>query len=272
MSEDAAIRIVRESHHARAQRARSTDGRVVYAIGDIHGCYDLVTALLEAIVADMATIARGKPPLLVFCGDYVDRGPHSSQVLTALVWLSRQSTLEVAFLRGNHEVMLLGFLDQPDRHIPWLRRDGGQTLASYGIELPDDVDPAALAKTCRSLRDRLMDKLPASHLEFLRSLPITRACGDYLFVHAGLKPGVAIARQNEEDCLWIGEEFLDADYRFDKVVVHGHSWDADEPVVTANRIGIDTGAYSTGALTAVRLEGNSIAFLQARMRAGETSC
>ncbi|WP_010162613.1 metallophosphoesterase family protein [Sphingomonas sp. PAMC 26617] len=271
MTEGAAIPVVLRSPGERAERARSTEGRVVYAIGDIHGRYDLVSALLEAIVADMATIVDGRPPLLVFCGDYVDRGPQSSQVLTALVWLSRQSTLEIVFLRGNHEVMLLDFLDHPDRNIPWLRRDGAQTLMSYGVDVPGD-DLASLETACRALRDRLLDKMPASHLAFLRGLPIRTMCGDYLFVHAGLMPRVSIARQSEEDCLWIGEEFLSADYRFDKIVVHGHSWSADEPEMTANRIGIDTGAYSTGVLTAVRLEGDTIVFLQARTRSAETSC
>lgn len=271
MSGGSAIEVVRRSPGALAERARSTDGRVVYAIGDIHGRYDLVSALLEAIVADMTTIVDGRPPLLVFCGDYVDRGPQSSQVLTALVWLSRQSTLEIVFLRGNHEVMLLDFLDHPERNIPWLRRDGGRTLESYGVDLPGG-DAASLEPACRALRDRLMDKMPASHLAFLRGLPIRQTCGDYLFVHAGLRPGVAIARQNEEDCLWIGEEFLSANYRFDKIIVHGHSWSGDEPEMTANRIGIDTGAYATGVLTAVRLEGDIIVFLQARISPAQTSC
>lgn len=245
-------------------RAKSTENRTVYAIGDVHGCYAQLVGLLEAIVSDIVQNAGAAPPLLVFCGDYVDRGPASASVLSALVWLSRHAVLDVVFLRGNHEVMLLDFLDQPDQNLPWLRRDGVGTLASYGVALKDgSID--TLEADCFALRDQLMDRIPASHLTFLRGLPVTATYGDYVFVHAGFRPGVPLARQDDEDCLWIGDEFLSADYRFDKVVVHGHSWRSDTPMLTRNRIGIDTGAYSTGVLTAVRLEGARIAFLQSRL-------
>ncbi|WP_375427100.1 metallophosphoesterase family protein [uncultured Sphingomonas sp.] len=260
------IQVVRRAPVPSSPRARSTDGRTVYAVGDIHGCYALLTALLEAIVADMEGLAGDRPPLLIFCGDYVDRGPRSSDVLTTLVWLSRHAAIEVAFLRGNHEAMLLDFLDRPDRSLPWLRRDGGPTLRAYGVHAPDsDMDLADV--DCRRLRDELMDRMPASHLDFLRALPIRTTCGDYAFVHAGFRPGVPLARQDDEDCLWIREEFLEPDHRFEKVVVHGHSWSSDAPEITPNRVGIDTGAYSTGVLTAVRLEGAGIDFIQARIGA-----
>ena len=245
--------------------AKSTGGRVVYAIGDVHGCYAQLSGLLETIVADMAAIEGDIPPLLVFCGDYIDRGPNSAAVLSALLWLARNASLEVAFLKGNHEVMLLDFVDRPEANIPWLRRDGAATLVSYGVRLPPD-GIAALEDHCVDLRDKLVDRMPASHLAFLRGLPVMITCGDYVFVHAGLKPGRSLKRQDEEDCLWIGDDFLKADHRFKKVVVHGHSWSADQPIVTRNRIGIDTGAYATGVLTAVRLEGSTIDFIQARLQ------
>lgn len=238
----------------------TTGDRVIYAVGDVHGCYDLLAALLGAIVADIESVAPSERPLLIFCGDYIDRGPKTSEVLATLVWLSRHAALEVAFLRGNHEAMMLAFLDRPYEARQWLRVGGIATLRNYGVEPPaGDIN-----EDCWRLRDELMDRLPASHLEFLRRLPTRMTCGDYVFVHAGLRPGVALARQNDEDCLWIRQDFLDHEHRFEKVVVHGHSWTSDTPVVTPHRLGIDTGAYKTGVLTAVRLKTTSIAFLQAR--------
>ena len=255
------IQVVRQEPVPRLTRAQSTDGRVVYAVGDVHGCYALLTALLEAIVADVGTLVGDPPPLLILCGDYVDRGPRSFDVLSTLVWLSRHAAIEVRFLRGNHEAMLLGFLDRPDRHLPWLRRDGGSTLNAYGVRVPDgDVDV-----DCWRLRDELMDRMPASHLDLLRGLPVRETCGDYVFVHAGLRPSVPLARQDDEDCLWIREDFLNSDYSFEKVVVYGHSWSSDAPEVTPHRIGVDTGAYATGVLTAARLEGSTVGFIQARV-------
>ncbi|WP_375403545.1 metallophosphoesterase family protein [uncultured Sphingomonas sp.] len=257
--------MTRSAHHDPASPARTTDDRVVYAVGDIHGCYDLLTPLLQAIVADVALAPAGRP-LLIFCGDYVDRGPRTRDVLATLVWLSRHAAVEVAFLRGNHEAMLLAFLDRPDESLPWLRSDGGATLRAYDVDPAGDGD----ADPWR-LRDALMDRMPASHLDFLRGLPVRTTCGDYVFVHAGLRPGVPLARQEDEDCLWIRDEFLGGDHRFEKIVVHGHSWTSDAPVVTPGRIGIDTGAYKTGVLTAVRLDGADVEFIQARVGAVATT-
>lgn len=241
-------------------RARSTDGRIIYAIGDVHGCYALLKRLLEAIVADIATLGADAWPLVVFCGDYVDRGPDSARVLSTLVWLSRHSTVEVVFLKGNHEALLLDFLRRPEAAIDWLREDGPETLRSYGIDLPAVFEPAV--DESRRLRDRLADAMPLSHFRFLHDLPIRHGVGEYVFVHAGLRPGIALERQAEEDCLWIREEFLAAEHRFDRIVVHGHTWSSDQPHVGTYRIGIDTGAYSTGVLTAVRLEDARVECLQ----------
>lgn len=254
------VTVVRRTDIPIEPSSAATDGRVVYAVGDVHGRYDLLVALLEAVVADVGSLAPSERPLLIFCGDYVDRGPRSAEVMATLVWLSRHAALEVAFLRGNHEAMMLAFLDRPFETRGWLRAGGTATLRAYGVEPPEgDAD-----EDCWRLRDELMDRLPASHLEFLRRLPTRMTCGDYVFVHAGLRPGVPLARQDDEDCLWIREEFLERDHRFEKIVVHGHSWTSDTPVITPHRIGIDTGAYRTGALTAVRLETSAIEFIQAR--------
>ena len=258
------VRVVVYNHTSPLQRAKSTGGRIIYAIGDIHGCYKLLSVLLEAIVDDIGTVVEDKFPLLIFCGDYVDRGPQSSDVITMLIWLSRLATVQVVFLRGNHESMLLGFLDHPEKYLNWLKYDGISTLRAYGVQVPDSGEDI-LVSDCQRMRNELMDRMPASHLNFLRALPIRTICGDYIFVHAGLRPRVKLARQSDEDCLWIGDEFLEVDYKFEKVVVHGHSWSSDTPEITAHRVGIDTGAYSTGVLTATRLDGPSIKIMQARI-------
>ena len=257
------ISIVMYDHIPLRQRAKSTDGRIIYAIGDIHGCYNLLANLLEAIVEDIRKLADNRIPLLILCGDYIDRGPQSFDVITMLVWLSRLSTIQAIFLRGNHESMLLGFLNHPEKYLNWLERDGISTLITYGVQVIDGRENA-LRSNCRYLRNELMDHMPASHLDFLRKLPIRAIFGDYIFVHAGLRPRIKLARQLDEDCLWIGDAFLQADYKFEKVVVHGHSWSSDAPEVTSHRVGIDTGAYSTGVLTSVRLDGPNIKFIQAR--------
>lgn len=258
------VKVVRRTDISIGPPSAATAGRVVYAVGDVHGRYDLLVPLLEAIVADVKSLASAERPLLIFCGDYVDRGPGSAEVVATLVWLSRHAALEVAFLRGNHEAMMLAFLDRPFETRGWLRAGGAATLLAYGVEPP----AGEAEEDCWRLRDELMDRLPASHLEFLRRLPTRMTCGDYVFVHAGLRPGVPLARQDDEDCLWIREEFLGRDHRFEKVVVHGHSWTSDTPEITPHRIGIDTGAYRTGALTAVRLATATIEVIQARVGDG----
>ena len=261
------VRIARRPGIPTMPRARSTGGRLIYAIGDIHGCYYQFTALLQAIVADIAASVGDSAPLVIVCGDYVDRGDRSSDVVAALVWLERHAGVEIVMLKGNHEALLLDFLDTPANGARWLQRDGHSTLRSYGVALPDDLS-ALRESDCRSLRNALMDRLPTAHLDLLQRLRLHVVYGDYLFVHAGLRPGVAIDRQTEEDCLWIREDFLQSSRRFDKIVVHGHSWTSAEPDISADRMGIDTGVYRTGVLTAVRLEGATVEILQARTDIG----
>lgn len=256
------LEVVRRTGLMGEQALAKTGGRIVYAIGDVHGCYDLLIPLLEAIVTDAAALTPAEPALMIFIGDYIDRGPRSAEVLSALVWLSRHAAVEVIFLRGNHEAMLLTFLEQPFRALPWLQHGGAETLASYGVLVPDkDV-----VENCWRLRNEFMDRMPASHLDFLRDLPTQVTCGDYVFVHAGLRPGVPLARQEVEDILWIRDDFLAGEHKFEKVVVHGHTWTDDNPEITRYRIGIDTGAYATGTLTAVRLSDSSVEFFQTRAR------
>ncbi len=239
----------------------SVEGRLVYAIGDVHGCYDILTRLLAMIADDVAARGQGRRPLLVFVGDYVDRGPATAKVLSSLVWLQRHAPFEPRFLKGNHEEMLLAWLDDPAESRGWLRVGGAETLRSYAVEPPAEVD--AIDDHLRA-RDDLLERMPASHLRFLQALELTLTLGDYAFVHAGVRPGVPLRKQVPADLLWIREPFLSHGKRFEKVIVHGHTWDSAEPMIREQRIGIDTGVYRTGVLTALRLEDGRIASFQAK--------
>lgn len=229
----------------------STDGQLVYAIGDIHGCYALLKELLATLARDQASRARGRRPVLIFLGDYIDRGPHSSEVVEAMVWLKRRDDLEVHLLKGNHEQALLAFLETPEDAAGWMTYGGRETLEAYGVAPPDPHDEPAVYLRAR---DELLSRMPASHLRLLERLELMAVVGDYAFVHAGVKPGVALAAQAEHDLLWIRQPFLEAAGPFEKVVVHGHTWLDERPRLQEHRIGIDTGAYMTGVLTALRLD------------------
>jgi len=240
---------------------RSTSGELVYAIGDIHGRYDLLKASLAQIAADSAREAVGRTPRLVLLGDYIDRGPASAKVLQALVWLSRKSPFALHLLKGNHEQALLHFLDQPEQGEPWLNFGGAETLASYGVAAPG---PLASPEAMVAARDALLDQMPASHLQLLSQLELMAVVGDYAFVHAGIRPDRSLAHQSESELLWIRGGFLDAEGPFERVIVHGHTWLNETPQVFEHRIGLDTGAYHTGVLTAVRLDGAMVQLFQAR--------
>ena len=230
---------------------------VVYAVGDIHGCYGLLVDLLGRIVADVNRTAGRRDDLLIFLGDYVDRGPASSAVLNALIWIERNAPLRTLFLMGNHERVMLDYLDDPVVHERWLAFGGDATIRSYGVDVPEDpaeIDPA-------ELRDRFADRLPASHVDFLRRLQLFHETDDFIFAHAGIEPGVPMARQVPEDLLWIRQGFLEERPAGRKRVVHGHTWTSNKPAVMAHRIGVDTGAYRTGVLTAARLHGTDVGFI-----------
>lgn len=252
------IAIRREQHAARA--GASTGGATVYAIGDVHGRYDLLHALLAELRRDAEERAPGSVPRIILCGDYVDRGPDSARVLDAVTWLTRSAAVDVTVLDGNHEAMFRAFLDDPLTHTPWLRFGGRETLLSYGIAVPDDHEDAA---TLLALRDRVLDTMPAAHDRLLRALEPMAQAGDYAFVHAGVRPGVALADQTADDLLWIRGIFLDHPRPSAAVIVHGHTWTDDRAVVLPHRIGIDTGAYETGVLTAVRLCDAEVEVIQA---------
>jgi len=183
--------------------------------------------------------------------------------MQALVWLQRQGGFALRLIKGNHEQGLLGFLEDPERGGAWLAYGGAQTLSSYGVTPPDATEgPPGLVRA----RDALMDSLPASHLQMLGELELMVVVGDYAFAHAGVRPERPLEAQAEADLLWIRGGFLDAPGPFERVVVHGHTWLNDQPQMMGCRIGVDTGAYATGVLTAVRLDGPEVTILQARER------
>jgi len=233
------------------------DGRVVYAIGDIHGEIGKLDRLHAAIRADAER--RASPAkIAVYVGDYVDRGPDSAGVIDRLVAESLPG-FERVFLMGNHEEFLLQFLSVPDTWGGWLMNGGDATLASY------DVDPRGtglLSADAAGLRAEFAARLPDSHRRFLEGLKHYHIEGDYLFVHAGIRPHRPIAEQSLSDLLWIRDRFLgsDADHGF--IVVHGHT-PCEQPDVRHNRIDIDTGAVYGGRLTALALEGTGRNFIQA---------
>ncbi|AWK85186.1 metallophosphoesterase family protein [Azospirillum thermophilum] len=242
---------------------RIPDGLRLYAVGDIHGEKRCLERLLAMIAADMDR-HRG-PDLrctIVFLGDYVDRGPDSRGVLDLLCDAAAASAdgsgPACRFLMGNHEQALLEFLRDPVAGAPWLSFGGVEALASYGIRASVGVsDP----KRCRALRDEMEARLPAAHRGFLTALEPMAVYGDYAFVHAGVLPGQPLERQSADDLLWIREPFLSYRRRHEKMIVHGHTV-VDEPELLDNRIGIDTGAYATGVLTALVLQGGERGILQ----------
>lgn len=244
-------------HEPEGDRPRLPAGLRLYAIGDIHGRLDLLEALHESILADSEAHPSERREL-VYLGDYVDRGGASKQVIDTLI----EQPLEgfgAVHLMGNHEFFLHRFLDDPEIGDVWLMNGGETTLQSYGIE-PWDDPPDGLERL-DWLSRRFNEALPEAHRRFLDGLELSYQAGDYLFVHAGVRPGVPLDQQDPDDLLWIREPFLRSEAAFGKVVVHGHTPDVT-PVERSNRICVDTGACYGGRLTAVALQGDERAFLQ----------
>jgi len=239
--------------------APSTGGRLVYAVGDIHGHARLLDRLLTIIEADASAQAPPNRPLLIFLGDYVDRGPGSAEVIDRLLGLKADGAFEVRLLKGNHEQALLRFLADPPSGEGWTRFGGLATLASYGVHLDG---PALDDAGWHHVRDRFAAALPQPHRRFYETLETLLTVGDYAFVHAGVRPGRTLDQQSEDDLLWIRKDFLRRGLKFEKVIVHGHT-PTEAPEITPHRIGLDTGAYISGVLSAVRLNGQAPFVLQA---------
>ncbi len=243
-------------HHEGERAFCIPDGVRVYAIGDIHGRADLLADMMQRIANDRNAAAPMDETVLVFVGDYIDRGPDSAGVIDQLLALQRDETYRTHFLKGNHEAMLLDFLAGDAALLQWAANGGIATLESYDIDVAamGDDDP-------EQLRQTTLAAIPDAHLSLLRNLETSVAIGDYAFVHAGLRPGLPLEAQSEQDLIWIRAPFLDHDGDFGKFVVHGHT-PVSEPDIRANRMDIDTLAWRSGTLTALVLEGAERRFLQ----------
>ena len=226
-------------------------GTRVYAVGDIHGRADLLREIHRLIREDFnrAPVER---PVAVYLGDYIDRGPDSRQVVDILLD-EPLAGFERIHLRGNHEDFLLRFLDDVAVGPNWLLNGGEATVRNYAGERRVTGDLAQIQAALRSA-------LPARHTDFFRTLSLSYVEGDYLFVHAGIRPHVPLEKQTALDLVWIREEFLNSSALHPKMVVHGHSIHFT-PEVRPNRIGIDTGAYATGILTCLMLQDTRRDFL-----------
>jgi serine/threonine protein phosphatase 1 len=233
------------------------EGELLYAVGDIHGRLDLLEKMLGMIAADARTSGGAARRRLIFLGDYVDRGPESKGVVETLLTALPQG-FDVHFLKGNHEAILLDFLGEPWRLDHWLLNGGEATMRSYGV---NTGQLALLRAPPEVWREAFASALPETHLRFFKNLELSVSFGDFLFVHAGVRPGVPLQAQTEADLIWIRSPFLDHAGSFDKMIVHGHT-PGQVPVMRPNRIGIDTGAVFTGRLTALRLQGGERKFLQ----------
>lgn len=234
---------------AREKRARlrlDTADTAIYAIGDVHGCLDELLALEQAIVADAARFAGRK--IIVMLGDYVDRGPASAQVLDHLIQPPPEG-FERICLAGNHEVQMLDYVEGRAGLAPWLSVGAAATLLSYGI---DHERLGQVYRSASQVDEVIRKAIPAAHLAFLRALPVLVEAPRYIFAHAGIRPDLELDRQSDEDLVLIRSAFYERAHLLKKYVVHGHT-----PVKDAERdgarINIDTGAYFSGRLTALRI-------------------
>ena len=227
----------------------------VYAIGDIHGRLDLFDTLLDMIAQDEASRSP-LPRLLILLGDLVDRGPASAQVVDRAMAMA-QSDRDVRFIKGNHEEVFIGAARGNLQMAGLFRRIGGmETLESYGLdaEVGADMDDGALAGW-------MLAHVPRHHVDFLDSFQDMLAIGDYLFVHAGIRPRVPLEAQIPADLRWIRGDFLAHRQTHGRIVIHGHSITSDVDI-QPNRIGIDTGAWRSDRLTAIGLQGSERWFIQ----------
>lgn len=237
------------------------EGKRIYAIGDVHGRNDLLQLLLHQILADNASL----PPAdceIIFLGDLIDRGPESAQVIDTVIQL-KQRFPSVRCLMGNHEEIYLAAATGDVKSVRFFCRIGGrETILSYNITLREynelDID---------SLAARLPSLFPQEHIDFVKSFEEQIIIGDYAFVHAGIKPGISLAEQQPKHLRWIREDFIDDDSDHEKIIVFGHTI-SENVVEMHNRIGIDTGAYESGKLTALVLEGSERRYLDTMKNIG----
>ncbi|MEJ2625251.1 MAG: metallophosphoesterase family protein [Pseudolabrys sp.] len=224
----------------------------LYVIGDIHGRFDLLEPLIDAIHRDAG--ACGADSLTVTVGDYIDRGPDSRAVIDRL--MANPFPGRYVALKGNHEAAMMSFLDDPQTGETWWRNGAAATLRSFGVPMAEACGPSEFVHAQQALRAALTP----DERRFLTSLRLSVSAGRYFICHAGVRPGVPFDQQREQDLLWIREPFLDSTMDFGKIVVHGHT-PVRNPEVMANRINVDTGAIVYGRLTCVVLENGGSRFL-----------
>jgi len=235
---------VPEASRQRTTREQS-DFSAIYAVGDVHGCFNELRALEQRIVDDAATEPGRK--LLVMLGDYIDRGPNSRAVLNHLC-APPPADFERVILCGNHDDSFLRFLGSPEDNRSWLDFGGQQTLYSYGVDARHVLKSGGV----EALAEVALDAVPPAHIDLIIGMPIALTVGPLIFVHAGIRPAIAMDEQVDADLMWIREPFLSEGSRLPAIVIHGHSPSTDA-VFSKGRIGIDTGAYATGRLTALKI-------------------
>lgn len=245
----------RSAGEAARAKACVPGGVVLYAIGDVHGQCRLLEDLLAQIQADVEP-HKHERRILLFVGDYVDRGPSSRLVVERV--RAGLPAFETVALKGNHEQILLDFVADAELWEVYRRLGGVETLTSYGVD-----HDLLLGSNVAAIHQAFLAAFPPEHHAFLRSLHLSYDCGDYHFVHAGVRPGVRLDQQTEADQLWIREQFLTAGDVFGgRVIVHGHT-PTREPEKLSFRINVDTGAYMTGRLTAAKFHGADVQFIHA---------
>lgn len=241
------------SSAARKEPARTPPDTRIYAIGDIHGRADLLESIQQRIAIDQNNASV--ECLEIYLGDYIDRGPASKEVIDLLLKNNPASTPRI-FLKGNHEATLLDFLEEPETLESWRGFGGLETIHSYGVNVRGLYE----MKNYKMPQAEFLKKLPEKHKNFYHDLRLSETLGDYFFVHAGVKPKIALDLQEEKDLIWIRGEFLNSRADHGKVIIHGHT-PVDAPEIWPNRINIDTGAYLTNKLTCLVLEGEERRFL-----------
>lgn len=230
---------------------------VVYAIGDIHGRFDLLKKLHNEIVADAKSYLANTKKIIVYIGDYIDRGVESFEVIEHFI-NEPLKNFDRVFIKGNHEDAMLKFMEDVNIGELWLAWGGYATVQSYGVSLNDEHGKR---KSMANLQSALINAIPKEHLNFYHNLEISYVIGDYVFVHAGIKPGIDLGMQESHDMMTIREDFIYANYPCkNKTVVFGHTI-FEEPFHISGKISIDTGAYATGKLTAVVLKDTSVKFI-----------
>jgi serine/threonine protein phosphatase 1 len=229
----------------------------IYAVGDIHGRADLLVKLHKLIQKDAQIYGQEKTKKIIYLGDYIDRGLESKTVIDILLTQPLQDFQHI-FLKGNHEDLLLRCIGDPQTWPAWIGLGGAATALSYGARLrPSEAEDDNIDER---MRQDFLQRIPLEHRSFLEGLQLNCRSGDYLFVHAGVRPHVPLEQQDPQDLMWIREDFLRHKASLGVVVVHGHSISL-KPEVLPERIGIDTGAYATNALSCIVLDGPDRRFL-----------